>query len=117
MKVFLLDDSPLFLRKLKKFLSGLPGIKIIGEARNPLKAIGRIKKLKPDAVIVDMKIYKILGIDILKNIRKIRPIPKIIMLTNELYRDYNEKLDIKADFFIDKFTEMNRITELLKLIA
>jgi DNA-binding NarL/FixJ family response regulator len=113
MKVFLFDSSAFFLGMIRRLLSDLPGLKIIGEA-NPLKALSLIRKLKPDAVILDIKSYKMFGTDVIKNIRGIKPIPTIIMLTNALCCDYYEKLNIEADFLFDKFSEMDKIREVLK---
>jgi len=112
MKVFLFDSSAFFMGMIRRLLSGLPGLKIIAEA-NPLNALNRMKKLKPDAVILDIKTYKMFGTDVIKNIRSIKPVPIIIMLTNGLCWNYLDKLNIKADFLFDKFSEMNKIREVL----
>jgi DNA-binding NarL/FixJ family response regulator len=71
-------------------------------------------KQKPDVLIMDKRIQKKFGIDILQNIRKLTPPPMLIMLTNKVFNRYQqEATDVKADFSLDKFTEWNKIPEIL----
>ncbi len=48
---------------------------------------------------------------------KITPVPKVILLTSEAYCRYQRKVSEKADFLLDKFTEYNKIPEILKSFA
>ena len=57
-------------------------------------------------------------IDIFQNIRKVTPAPGVIMLTNKVRGLYQRKgLSLKMDFLLDKFTELNKIPDLLHRLA
>lgn len=62
---------------------------------------------------MDVKVQWRFGIDLVKNIRKVNPIPRVIMLTSEVWRRQQPKAPGKVDFLIDKLTEYNRIPEIL----
>ncbi len=111
MKIFVLDDSPLSRKRLIAKLSRFPGIEIVGGTGDPLEAIGLIRERKPDAVILDRRARRRFGIDILRNIKKIIPAPKVVMLTNRFYPANQEKCGgEEVDFCCDKFTGLDEIT-------
>jgi chemotaxis response regulator CheB len=91
----------------------IPGMHVIGEARDPLSALKFVYRMKPDAIIMDMKTQWRFGTDLIKSMRKITPIPKVILLTSAVYSRYQRKVTEKADFLLDKFTEYNKIPEIL----
>jgi DNA-binding NarL/FixJ family response regulator len=115
MKVFIVDDSTLIRERLKTMISEHPQIEISGEAQSARQAIDSIRKIKPDVVILDIRMSEGNGIEVLKNIKKNKWVPKIIILTNYPYPQYRKKcMEAGANFFFDKSTEFQRITEVLK---
>ena len=115
MKVFIVDDSEVVCDRLRAMLSELPGIEIVGQAQEALKAISSIRNLKPDAVILDIRLTARNGIEVLKSIKKGDSAPMTIILTNYPYDQYRKKcMEAGADFFFDKTTEFDRVTELFK---
>jgi len=116
--VFIVDDSAVFRERLIDMLSELKGVEIVGEAGGPHEAIKAIQKLKPDAVILDIRMPGGNGIEVLKKIKKDKPAPMVIMLTNYPYPQYRKKcMDAGADFFFDKSTEFEKVTEVLKKLT
>ena len=111
MKVFLVDDSKIVLQKLTVMISGIAGVEIAGQALNANDAIQSIVKLKPDVVILDIRLNGGgNGMDVLKRIEKEIPPPIVIMLTNYPYPQYREKCKaLGADYFFDKVTEIEKI--------
>ena len=117
-RVFIVDDSAIILERLEMMLSELKGIEIIGQAKGSTEAEEAIPKLKPDVVILDIRMHGGNGIEVLKNIKKDKNSPLVIMLTNYPYPQYRKKCkDAGADFFFDKSTEFDKITEVLKKLT
>jgi DNA-binding NarL/FixJ family response regulator len=115
MNIFVVDDSAVFRERLIEMLSGIPGLKVIGQAQNAQDAIKDIKKLKPDMVILDIRMLGRNGIDIIKNIKKGKEAPLVIIFTNYPYSQYRKKCkEAGADFFFDKSTEFHKVVEVLK---
>ena len=55
------------------------------------------------------------GIDVLREIKQNNQTPLVIVLTNYPYPQYRRKcMDAGADFFFDKSTEFDKVTEVLK---
>ena len=115
MKVFLVDDSAIVLEKMAAMISGIDGVEIAGQALNAHDAIQSIVKLKPDVVILDIRMNGGSGMDVLKRIKKEIPPPIVIMLTNYPYPQYREKCQaLGADYFFDKVTEIEKIYDTFK---
>jgi DNA-binding NarL/FixJ family response regulator len=118
LRVFIVDDSAIIRERLEMLLSELKGIEIIGQAKGSTEAEEAIPKLKPDVVILDIRMHGGNGIEVLKNIKKDKNSPLVMMLTNYPYPQYRKKCkDAGADFFFDKSTEFDKITEVLKKLT
>ena len=115
MKVFIADDSAVVRERLVEMISELPGIEIIGQAQNGSQATNAIMKLKPDVVILDIRMPCGSGINVLKDIKKDLKAPVVIILTSYPYSQYRKRcMDAGADFFFNKSTEFDRVTEVLE---
>jgi DNA-binding NarL/FixJ family response regulator len=115
MKVFIADDSKVLCERLIEMLSDVPGIEVIGHAQDVLESLAAIKKLNPDIVILDIRMPGGSGMDVLQAIKQEKHAPMVIMLTNYPYPQYRKKcLGLGADYFFDKSTEFEKVTELFK---
>lgn len=115
MRVLILDDSKVMHKRLVAILSNLPDVEVVEEAKDPLKAMRRIGDIKPDAVILDFRNQRIRGVDLLRNIKKNRPAPVVLMLTSKFY-PWHERTQMRdsADFYLDKFTELHKLGPVFK---
>ena len=115
MKVFIVDDSRAFRKELINLLSKLKEVEIVGQAQDSVKTMEAIQRLKPDAVILGIPIPGGNGIRLVKNIKKDKLAPIVIILTHYPYRQYRKKyMDAGADFFFDKSTEFEKVIDVLK---
>ena len=80
MRVLLADDHALFLYGLKNLLT-LNGFQVVGTARNGLEAFEKTLQLRPDIVLMDIRMPGCDGITATRLIKAERPEVKIIMLT------------------------------------
>jgi DNA-binding NarL/FixJ family response regulator len=55
MRLFIADDSKVVRERLSALLSELDSVEIFGQARAVQEAISSIRELKPDLVILDIK--------------------------------------------------------------
>lgn len=100
--ILVVDDDPMLLTLYKRLFSN-KGLEVI-LAEDGQEGLELIEKEKPDFVILDIRMPKIDGIDVLKIMRgkeESKKIP-VLMLTNyghDEYREATEKLDI-VDFLV-----------------
>ncbi len=80
MKVLLADDHMLFLDGLRNLLT-LHGIQVVGTARNGLEALEKTLQLRPDLVLMDLRMPGCDGVTATRLIKAEWPECKIVMLT------------------------------------
>ncbi|ASJ16089.1 two-component system response regulator [Thermococcus chitonophagus] len=79
-RILIVDDAA-FMRMLLKKILTQAGHEVVGEASNGKEAVELYKKLKPDLVTMDIVMPEMDGITAVKEIMKIDPNAKIIMIT------------------------------------
>ncbi|HVY85033.1 MAG TPA: LytTR family DNA-binding domain-containing protein [Caulobacterales bacterium] len=55
LRLLLADDEPLALRRLRLALAAIPDVQVVGAASDGAQAIEKMKELKPDALLLDIK--------------------------------------------------------------
>ena len=116
-RVLIVDESPFFRNWFRRLILSIPKIQIVGEAKDALGALRSIRRMKPDAIVMDVKAQWKFGPDLIKSFRMITPVSKVIVLTSEGYRRYQRNVSEKADVLLDKIAEYNKIPEILSQFA
>lgn len=80
MRILLADDHALFLDGLRNLLT-LHGVQVVGTARNGLEALEKALQLRPDLVLMDLRMPGCDGITATRLIKAEWPECKIVMLT------------------------------------
>jgi len=84
------------------------------QAEDALQALELARTLNPDAVIVDVRMPRRSGIDLIEEFKNTRQIPKIIMFTNYPTLENREKCFSRgADYFFDKPMEIEEVISVL----
>ena len=113
--VFLADDSALIRERLPGMLAEITGVEVIGQAADGIEAINSVRELKPDVVVLDIRMPGKNGMDVLRELKKFEPTPCVIILTNYPYPQYRKKcLDMGADYFLDKSADFDSLFTVLK---
>jgi len=81
-KLFIVDDSELVRTGLRTLLGTERAIQIIGEAANVADAITNARRLKPEVVLMDIRLPDGSGFDACKQILQILPETRILFLTS-----------------------------------
>ena len=90
MRVLLADDHPIYLHGMKLLLER-EKFDVVGLASDGRQAVKMAEKLKPDVVILDLAMPLLNGLDAAREIGKVSPKIKKILLTN--YTDERYILD------------------------
>jgi len=77
----LVDDHEVVLAGLRSLLDGERGIRIVGSARTAADAVAQAVRLRPDVVVMDVRLADGSGIDACREIRTKAPGVQVIMLS------------------------------------
>lgn len=80
-KVFIADKFPVFREGLKSVLANFPESQLVGEAEDGKTVVEEVSFLKPDVVIMDIKMPGLDGIQATRRISKETPGTKVIILS------------------------------------
>ncbi|MFA7229533.1 MAG: response regulator transcription factor [Melioribacteraceae bacterium] len=117
-KLLIVDDSAEIRKGLKRFISEIKNIDIVGEAGDAVSALGLVEKLNPDFVTLDIKMPGEGGIIALMEIKKRFPQIVVLMLTNFPFDHYRKICqNAGADYFFDKSHEFEEMVGTIKLLA
>jgi len=85
--ILIVDDFELFRRSICFALEPYPQFQVVGEASDGLEAVQSAVQLKPHLILLDASLPKMSGIDAAREIRKLVPECKIILMNYESDRD------------------------------
>jgi len=116
--VYIVDDSQAVRERLIGMISEVEGTTLAGASGEPKEAVRAIRRLQPDAVILDIRMPGMSGIQVLREIKQVQHAPMVIMLTNYPFAQYRrECTEAGADYFLNKSTEFEKINEILAKVV
>jgi len=115
--VYIVDDSQVMRERLTESVKEIEGVEIAGQSGDPFEALDGIRESHPDVVILDIRLPRRSGIDLLKDIKEYPATPVVIMVTNYPYRQYRQAcMAAGADYFFSKIDEFEMIRATLSRI-
>ena len=81
LRVVIADDHRLMIEGTKQALEKAGGFTVVGEASNGAQVLPLVRRLKPDLVLLDMRMPQMDGLTCLTKIRKEFPEMKVAMLS------------------------------------
>jgi DNA-binding NarL/FixJ family response regulator len=100
-RLLIADDRVRTRRALRAVLALQPGIELIGEAAGGEEALAEVERLRPDIVILDIRMPLVDGIAATKQIKT--RWPKIRVIAHSLAEELSEEaLAAGADAFVPK---------------
>ena len=116
--IFIVDDSPFFIKKISNIISSQDDMNIIGTANDGSEAIQKIQQVQPDVVLMDINMPNINGVIATQKIMQQQSIP-IIVLSGETHQNMGaikDALDAGAIDFIPKPAEHTSIHTMSDLL-
>ncbi|WP_411085787.1 response regulator [Streptomyces sp. 061-3] len=81
-RVLLVDDHQVVRRGLRTFLEIQDDIEVVGEAADGAEGVARSEELRPDVVLMDIKMPGTDGIEALRKLRELENPAKVLIVTS-----------------------------------
>jgi DNA-binding NarL/FixJ family response regulator len=78
--VLVVDDSPVFRRGMGRAVRLHAGLELVGEAAGGEAALEAIERLRPDVVLLDLRMPDLDGLEVLARLSKVEPPPQCRVL-------------------------------------
>lgn len=103
LNVVIVEDHAVFSEKLALLLDGVPGVQVVGRAFDVSGGIDCIRTLRPDVAILDVRLPKGTGFDVLTEVKRSTPAPVALVMTGYADAQYAERSrELGADYFFQK---------------
>jgi DNA-binding NarL/FixJ family response regulator len=117
-RVLLVDDDELMRAGLKAVLSSDERVKVVGEAGDGRTAVETARKLRPDIVLMDVRMPDLDGISATREVLATSPEMKVVILTTFEQDDYIfGALNAGASGFLLKRTRPEQLLAALHTVA
>ncbi len=116
-QVLISDAHTLFRESVKKVLESERGFQFVGEAGDGEETIRLVKLLEPDILLMDWKLPRLSGIDVLRSLSDSKTITRTILLTGEAERDQvQQAFELGARGLVLKESDTAVLTESMRQV-
>jgi DNA-binding NarL/FixJ family response regulator len=116
--VLIADDQALVRVGLRKILDAEPDLEVVGEAADGEEAIGETRRLRPDVVLMDIRMPVLDGIEATRRIVQAQPGTRLLILTTFGLDTYvHEALRAGASGFMLKDAPPEEIAAAVRIVA
>jgi len=86
MKALVVDDEPIARERLATLIGEIAGVEVAGEATNGVEALEAAARLRPDVVLLDIRMPVMDGLEVARHLDAIESPPAVIFCT--AYQDH-----------------------------
>jgi len=87
-RIILADDHTLFRQGVKRILTEVVDLEIIGEAGDGFQLLTLLNQLTPDMILLDISMPNLRGIEAIHEIKTLHPSVKVLILTMHNDKEY-----------------------------
>jgi two-component system, chemotaxis family, protein-glutamate methylesterase/glutaminase len=113
--VLTVDDSVFMRTVIRDMLIKDPSINVVGTASNGIDALEKIQSLNPDVVTLDIEMPRMNGLEVLRELQKVKVRPKILVVSSLTSKDAlatAEAIRLGADDFMLKPKDLPHVRDI-----
>ena len=116
--IVMADDHPMIREGIKSMIEKYANLKVLGEASGGARALELVEKLRPDVLLLDLRMPDMSGSDVARKTLQISPDTKILILTMyDTDRDILAAIEAGASGYVLKDIEPFRLAEAIRATA
>ncbi|MEU9617698.1 MULTISPECIES: response regulator transcription factor [unclassified Streptomyces] len=117
-RVLIVDDQMMVREGFSVLLNAMPGIEVVGEAVDGRQAIAQVAALRPDVVLMDIRMPELNGIDATREIVAADADAKVLVLTTFDLDEYvYQALRAGASGFLLKDASARQLADGVRVVA
>ena len=117
-RVLLADDQGLVRAGFRMILRAEPDLEVVGEAAHGREAVEQARELKPDVVLMDIRMPELDGIEATRRVTALDPPPRVLVLTTFDLDEYvYESLRAGASAFLLKDAPEQQLVAAVRVVA
>jgi len=118
MRILIVDDHPVVRAGLRALIATKPGLEVVGEAGDGEEGVKLHALLRPDVVLMDLRMPRLDGVAATRAMRSCEPDVRILMLTTyEGDADIHRALEAGACGYLLKDTAAQALEDAIRLAA
>jgi DNA-binding NarL/FixJ family response regulator len=91
-RVLTVDDQAVFRRAAREVIAATEGFEPVGEAESGEEALGEVARLRPDLVLLDVRMPGLGGIETARRIARAHPEVVVVLITIEDIAEATEEV-------------------------
>jgi two-component system NarL family response regulator len=116
-RIMVVDDHPALRRGLIALIQSEPGMSVVAETGDGREAVDIFRKLRPDVVLMDLRLPGFSGVEAIMEIRKEFPDARFIVVTTyETDEDVYRAMRAGAQAYLLKDTDGNEILNIVRTV-
>jgi DNA-binding NarL/FixJ family response regulator len=116
--ILIVDDAEEVRRDLRTVLQLVPDLEILGEAMSGVEALALARELKPDIVLMDLRLPGLDGFEATEHIKRHGLAKRVIILTIYGQEEYRARAArVGADAFVEKGTDIKVLLAAIRQIG
>ena len=117
-RILIIDDEQLVRAGLRMILESSPDLQIVGEASDGAEAVEAVRTLRPDVVLMDIRMPRLDGLEATRRVLELPDPPRVIVLTTfDLDDSVMQSLQAGATGFLLKDTPPADLIHAVKVVA
>lgn len=116
-RILIVDDHPVVREGMAALIDRRPDLIVVGEAKDGEEALTLFRQLRPDITLIDLRMPKLNGVDVIRTLRGESPAARFIVLTTfDGDEDIYRALEAGARAYLLKDTPRDELLSTIRTV-